>query len=262
MQSILPEFGDPTSLDEFIMLSQEAQATLMRYAVEVYRRRMFKTSGSLIWQYDDPWPAVTFSLVDHFGRQKAAYYWVKDAHAPVMGMFYSGNGNLEYWGVSDLAAEQACSLRIRRFAHSGALLGEAAFTGLLHTNTSTRLVDVLPGQLLITSSANEFLHAELVAGGRLSEQVHHLGNRRDWELQETRIDAHAEQVGEACVRVRLTSKTYAHFVQISVADPLARYSANAVDLMPGEAREIVIRTGANGPVTIRSANAPVVVVEV
>ncbi len=88
--AILPEFGEPKTLDEYIMLTQEAQATLMRYALEVYRRRMFGTSGALMWQYDEPWPAVTFSLVDFFGRAKAAYYWARHGCAPVAGMFCAG----------------------------------------------------------------------------------------------------------------------------------------------------------------------------
>ncbi len=262
LQSILPQFGDPTSLDEFIMLTQEAQATLMRYAVEVYRRRMFKTSGSLIWQYDDPWPAVTFSLVDHFGRPKAAYFWVKEAHAPVIGMFYEKDGATGYWGISDLQNTQACSLRIRRFTHSGALLGDATFGGALLPNAATCIVESLPQNLTIASPDEEFLYAELVAGGMLSERVYHAGKRCDWRLPAATIEAGAVRENEKRVRVKLISSGYVHFVCVSVGDPAARYSTNAVDLLPGEQREIVIRTQERGAITIRSANAPTLVVEV
>ena len=147
LREILPEFGNPKTLDEYIMLTQEAQATLMRYAVEVYRRRMYATSGSLIWQYNEPWPAVTFSLVDFFGRPKAAYYWVRHACQPVMGMFYQpAEGPLAFWGVNDLAVPYECHVRLRRYDHKGEALGECVFDGRLMPNAATRLLEV-PGEL-------------------------------------------------------------------------------------------------------------------
>ena len=258
LQAILPEFGDPTSLEEFIMLTQEAQATLMRYAVEVYRRRMFRTSGSLIWQYDEPWPAVTFSLVDFFGRPKAAYYWVKRAHAPVIGLFYAGDGSLSYWGVSDLLAEQPCEVRFRRFDHAGKLLGERNFRGRLRPDGATKLVDDLPPDLRIESRDREFLHAELRAGEIVSERTYHEGQRRDWKLPKAQLTAKAERVDAEQVRVTLSSPGYVHFVGVTVADPVARYSDNFVDLLPNEPRTIHIRTREKGRITVRSANAPTV----
>lgn len=255
LQAILPEFGSPQTLDEYIMLTQEAQATLMRYAAEIYRRRMYATSGSLIWQYDEPWPAVTFSLIDYYGRPKAAYYWVKRAYAPVLGMFYAKDGKTSYWAISDLRKPCNYHARLRRFSHEGKLLGGKEIKGVLLPNRATQLLDELPSELLVGNERGEFLHAELSAANSVSERFYHTGHRRDWQLPQVEIEARVRRRGAGSLAVSLAASGYAHFVSATVPDPLARYSDNYVDLLRGETREIVIQTRRRGPVTLRAANA-------
>jgi len=273
MQAVLPEFGGPTTLDEYIMLTQEMQATLMRYAIEVYRRRMFATSGSLLWMYNEPWPSVSFGIVDFFGRQKASYFWARAAYAPVMGMFYAkggpGNGGeITYWGINDLPAEQEARVRLRRFDHAGALLGEATIAARLAANASTCIAEALPADLQIADPTREFVcgelqlgAAELVAAGAAhgvgvatSQHVFHHALRRDWALVQTTVDATAERIDAGRVRVRLVAPTYVHFASASVEDSHARYSDNFVDLLPNEPRTVDILTCSKGRITIRSAN--------
>ena len=255
LQQILPEFGQARTLDQYIMLTQEAQATLMRYALEVYRRRMPATSGSLIWQYDEPWPAVTFSLVDYYGRPKASYHWVRQAQAPVIGLFHTGGGALSVWGVSDLPTPQPCTVYLRRFGYDGKLLGAEQIEGLLAPRSATRLCESLPVGLTIERQEHEFLHLALTAGAWHSESTHHAAPRRDWVLPRAELSAKARRVGEGQVEVTLLSPTYVHFVEVSVSDDRARYSDSFVDLLPGEARTIVVEGSGVDRVTVRAANA-------
>ncbi len=255
MNSVLPEFGTAETLDEYIMLTQEAQATLMRYAIEVYRRRMFGTSGSLIWMYNEPWPAITFSVVDYFGRQKAAYQWVRRAYERVMVMVYARDGVTSCWGVSDLGEDVSCELRLRRFDHSGTLLGESRVAGSLGANASTCLVENLPDELRIERPADEFIVAELLAGEHNSERTYHVADRRDWTLADVGLHVEIERVAPGRIRATLSADGYAHFVSLSVGDQTARYSDNFVDLLPGEPRSVEVVTEDCGEVTVRSGNA-------
>ncbi len=256
MKAVLPEFGEPDTVDEFIALTQEMQATLMRYAVESYRRKMFGTSGSLIWQYNEPWPAVTFSLVDFYGRPKAAHFWVARAHAPVLGMFYGDGRNPSFWGISDRLEDVEGLLRVRRISHDGALLGEMSVPVALRANASTQLLPEMAEELRIVSPEREFLCSELRCGDIVSERVHHAAMRRDWSLPHARIAVEVERSGEGAVRVTLESDAYAHFVSVRVADPVARYSDNFVDLLPGEPRSMDIVTRDSGDLIVQAANAP------
>jgi len=253
-RSILPEFGSPGTLEDYIMLTQELQATLMRYAIEVYRRRMFATSGSLIWQYDEPWPGATFALVDYFGRAKAAYYWVGRAYQPVIGLFHRSGDRTSFWAVSDLPEEREFEAVLRRFNHSGELLGEERISGRLPANRSVRLVENLPEELLIGNPAAEFLHSRLRAGDLVSERFYHQGNRSDWLLSETEIEACRQREGENLV-ITVRSSGYAHFVTLTTEDPLALFSDNFFDLLPGEERSVAIRTAGEEEVVIWAANS-------
>jgi beta-mannosidase len=253
-RSVLPEFGCPETLDDYIMLTQELQATLMRYAVEVYRRRMFETSGSLIWQFDEPWPGATFSLIDYFGRPKAAYYWVRKACSPVLGMFYESGGRTSFWGVNDLSREVGYEATLRRFDHSGEKLGEERISGSLPANESIMLLEEIPSDLVISDPAREFLHGRLIAGDLTSERFYHEGYRRDWILPQTEI--HAERVeNETGMVLTLVSKGYVHFVSLMVQDPVARFSDNFFDLLPDEEKNVGVATGKRENLVLVAANS-------
>lgn len=66
-----------TALEEYILSSQTVQAEGLRYALEANRRRAFRNVGSIVWQFNEPWPNVSgTNLVDYYGTPKLAYYAV------------------------------------------------------------------------------------------------------------------------------------------------------------------------------------------
>ena len=257
--AILPEFGDPKTLDEYIMFTQETQATIMRHAVEVYRRRMFETSGSLIWQYNEPWPAMTFAMVDYYGRPKASYYWVKNAHKPVMVMFRERDGKVAVWAVNDTPTELSGTLSLRRLEHLGARYAEEKFSVTLKPAGATELFAELPPGFAIGDPTREYLTAELACEGHASTRVLHLGDRRNWKLSRPRLRVDVTKQEDGSVLVEMSTKGYAHFVSLHVADPHAVFSDNYVDVPPTrnvravirgkDIREVVIRAAGAEPVT-------------
>ena len=76
------EAGPLNALDRWIYLTQLTQAEGLREAIERHRFSRGRTAGSLYWQLDDVWPAVSWSTVDFDGRWKLAHYAVQHANAP------------------------------------------------------------------------------------------------------------------------------------------------------------------------------------
>ena len=75
--------GEVESLDKLIQGTQYLQAESVRYAVEANRRRKYQNSGSLPWQFNEPYPmAACTSAVDYYGRPKPLYFAVARAYAP------------------------------------------------------------------------------------------------------------------------------------------------------------------------------------
>jgi beta-mannosidase len=64
--------------------SQHLQYDGLRYAVEANRRRAFRCSGTIPWQFNESYPnAWCTAAVDHRGDPKPAYYGVARAYRPV-----------------------------------------------------------------------------------------------------------------------------------------------------------------------------------
>jgi beta-mannosidase len=71
-------------LADWVDWTQRLQAEILAAAVEHWRRRKFLTSGALIWQLNDAYPAVSWSLIDYYGRPKTAYFESRRFFSPLM----------------------------------------------------------------------------------------------------------------------------------------------------------------------------------
>lgn len=75
-------FGSFRDLPEFMSASQWIQAEAVRYTVEANRRRAFRNSGCVIWQFNEPWPNIACTcLYTYYDDPKMAYFWAKQAYS-------------------------------------------------------------------------------------------------------------------------------------------------------------------------------------
>jgi len=72
-------------LEEWVYLTQLCQAEAMLYAYRGWRRQWEgrKCGGVLVWQLNDCWPCISWSVVDYYLRKKPAYYVIKRCLASV-----------------------------------------------------------------------------------------------------------------------------------------------------------------------------------
>ena len=73
-----------TKWDEFIYLTQLNQGLALKTCLEHWRFNQPKTNGSIIWQINDTWPVVSWSLIDSELKPKLSYYFVKRIFADVV----------------------------------------------------------------------------------------------------------------------------------------------------------------------------------
>ena len=86
------ETGD--SLEEFIANSQSYQYKLLKFAIESYRRNPQMT-GVFQFMFMDPWPAITWSVVDYWRRPKLGYRALQLAYQPVLVSIVYGRTRLQ-----------------------------------------------------------------------------------------------------------------------------------------------------------------------
>ena len=76
------EHGD--SLAAYVQASQKVQAHYMKRGIEHWRQSKYETAGTAFWMFNDPWPAVSWSVIDYELNKKEAYYAIKQAYQPVL----------------------------------------------------------------------------------------------------------------------------------------------------------------------------------
>jgi beta-mannosidase len=75
------------SVSQFVLYGQMSQAVMQGAVIEAMRFRKDdpkdECHGVLVWSYNDCWGEVGWSIIDHYIRRKAGYYWFRRAATPV-----------------------------------------------------------------------------------------------------------------------------------------------------------------------------------
>ncbi len=101
---------DDAPVEQLIATTQAVQAAALQAGIEACRMRRDGCGGVAFWQFNEPWRAVSWSVVDRAGRPKAAYETVRHSYSPVLiaarfarKAYRCGDLlHLEMWGVNDL----------------------------------------------------------------------------------------------------------------------------------------------------------------
>ena len=67
-----------------VAATQHAQATGLQVGIEASRLRRNECGGVVIWQLNEPWPAVTWSVIDRAGQPKSAYEMLRRSFQPLL----------------------------------------------------------------------------------------------------------------------------------------------------------------------------------
>ncbi len=76
-------YTSETAFENYPFLTQLLQARAMEKAISTHRKDKPYCMGSLMWQLNDCWPAISWSMIDFYGKKKAAYYTIEESFRPV-----------------------------------------------------------------------------------------------------------------------------------------------------------------------------------
>jgi len=247
----------PSDFENFVYLSQLTQAQGIETAIKAYRRNKPYCMGTLYWQLNDCWPAISWSGIDYFGRWKAMQYKIKNAYRPMIISTIRNNDSLDVYIISDFNENKECYLNIsitdfyknRRFIKTQKLI--------IPSNSSKKYMSIpLSGldstktafYIEITSMISKAYSSELVF---LEQQKYIELPKEDYSFKTTKINNE--------IVIKLISKVLMKNVWVDIENMQTdNFSRNNFDLMPGESIDIraKIKTGnLNKPVVrIRSLN--------
>ncbi len=107
-------------LSEFIDASQEAQLRGLQIAIEFARRSKPRVSGCAFWQFNEPWYAICWSVLDYARTPKRAYHKIQELYNPTLALFvyprrrYQPGETVrgELWLVNDTLRDLAATLTV------------------------------------------------------------------------------------------------------------------------------------------------------
>ncbi|MHA1974502.1 MAG: beta-mannosidase [Candidatus Hodarchaeales archaeon] len=131
----MKKMGEPKDIDEWILFSQAAQAFGMKYAIDIWRARKWDMAGSLIWQFNEPWPTICWSLIDYFDNPKMSYFFVKRAFSPILPVFDPISNTITV--INDTLKDIEGKLTIKEYSFSSDEIQRSEYNIEIKANSKT-----------------------------------------------------------------------------------------------------------------------------
>ena len=125
----LRSLPEPVDLEGWVHATQVVQADAMTTAITAWRRRWGvpghrAVGGALVWQLNDCWPALSWSLVDHLLRPKGAWYAVGRALAPLALGIAEPLDAPAVWAMNATDDPVEGTVHVDAWSHDGSRIGQ------------------------------------------------------------------------------------------------------------------------------------------
>ena len=231
--------GLPRTIEQYVAFTMISQAEGLKFGIEHYRRRQPHCNGTLIWQLNDVWPGLSWSVIDYDGIPKAGYHYAQRAFAPVIASFcQEANGELQLWICNSSTAPVSCDAEVT----VGPFSGGADLVDVVAT-------EVGPGQARLAwsapdgaYSANSDRYAWVRSpSGSFAPNRYFFAEIKDADFGPGHLDSEIVRTGPDSAVVRISATGFNYFVRIPTPAPHVRFSDNYLDLRDGDLAEIAVR---------------------
>lgn len=271
------EFGESSNMDELIIKGQLYQALGNEYDMEFCRSNKFRNSGFLVWQYNDIWPCLSWSIVDWYGTPKPSYYFMKRASRPI---HISADYERYLWNAGETFKTDIYLLNdtqnplkgftfiAKQINCEGKILAEKTGSAATGTNSSTKISGIefkIPESI---KGKTFFVSVELrdKSGEKISDAIYPIavsetGNTEDFNNIFSEINKMSEVslkvepvnseliigkngIGNGSLRISNTAGNLAFIIRIKMVEESdmlrTLYNDNYISLLPSETKTISV----------------------
>ncbi len=225
--------GLPETIEQYVDFTMISQAEGLKFGVEHYRRRAPHCSGTLVWQFNDVWPGLSWSIVDYDLVPKASYHYLSRAFTPVLASFRRDGDTLELW-VSNSG---------RTAVNANAAVTIAGFDGTDHLRAEVTAT-VAPGESRavwrstdVELTADRYAWVESQDGAFPANRLF-FAEIKDIPFGEPKLDVLAVKTGPGEASATITATGFAYFVHALTPASGARFETNYLDLRDGQTATI------------------------
>ena len=240
------EYGTPRSFADFVYLSQAMQAEGIALAALHHRASRPYTMGSLYWQLNDVWPGASWSSVDYYGNWKALHYHARRFFAEVAVAALRDEGDTWLSLLNDGLAPLPAQWQLRVLDFNGRVLQQREQAATLAPQSATEVARFSDAELLQGADPKRTVAVfELKQGGQLlAQRLVYFVAAKEQSLAAGQLHSELRAQGDHYV-LRLRSAGLVRGIWIAFDGNLASVQDNALDLLPGQSRELVVRSAAD-----------------
>lgn len=228
-------FGVPSDFDEWYWLAQLNQARAVRFGIERFRTLEPYCAGTIVWQLNDCWPSLSWSVIDVDDRWKPVAYAVREAHADRIVVLRREDDGPALFVCNSTAEAWEAEVDVQRWGRRERV-GGAALSATVPAHTAQRIPLAALAEGL---GIDELLVA--TAGARRSVLLG--GVDREYHDDPPVFDI--EVSGDAgAVTVGITARSLLRdaFLPVDALAADAHAEQNLLTLLPGETATWTIRT--------------------
>jgi beta-mannosidase len=147
----------------------------MKFGVEHWRARKYRTAGTLYWQYNDSWPVFSWSSVDYFKRPKALYYYTKKFYADILPIahYEPSDRAVSVMVVNDRYEDKIVNMVLEVWDTGGNKIWEKKYEGLRILRDAVFTIDIV--------------NTDEIPAKTLSDMVMHVSVRCDEQQYENEL---------------------------------------------------------------------------
>jgi beta-mannosidase len=231
------DFKIPKAPDEYVYVSQLLQSYGMQTAIEAHRRAKPWCMGTLFWQLNDCWPAVSWSAIDYTKTPKAFYYHLQELYNNILLSVKNENDSLKIFLVSDSLRSMKGELKVTVKYTGGKTLTSKTANITVEPNSSQAYMYFTGAELKSIDSKNTYFKIEWISGNKKLRKLYFSAKPK--ELNLIRADIKSTYDREKGT-LKLSSNTLAKNVFVSIDNGGVVLSDNFFDLEAGEEKEIKI----------------------
>jgi len=222
----------------FIYACQVNQAEALKTCIEHWRSRKFNTAGALIWQLNDCWPGLSWSMIDSSLKPKASYFYSKEFFKPILLRFEETENYLVLHVINDTLKRLCGELRINIFTFSGEEKDEKEVTVNVPENSFSRIPVFDREEIDRLDKKRVYIKALMITDTGESLYSKYIFLRYKWmDFPEGEIRAEIIKKSSKGVYIRCKSKTFLKSVYLHL--PGWSFSDNFFDMEPDRPKELI-----------------------
>ena len=228
-------FSPQSHFQSIVVLSQIMQALAIKTAVEIHRTSMPFCMGTLYWQFNDCWPAISWSSVDYYGNWKALHYHAKRFFNPIIITIFEQDKNIHINVINDQHKKVDSIVSLQLLTFDGTVIKKEFFDHQI-SQASSSCVKVIGKDKYLKDHilSDLFLHAEITSDSKkICNNTYFFVKPKELNLPVSNFNYEIKNSDDKIsIQIKAASFIYQLYITCNNADGV--FSDNYFDLLAGQ----------------------------